>query len=158
MSRGGQSTCILCSKEVSKVIVSSAPMEVSASSSTTNSIVTRAVESASTNAYELPTEIHQRLPSLTKLQPFRKYLLARMNDPEQRIIQDFLRPDVDEDTGDLLCRLAIAQILKDIDFPREPIPQYVKNAVIEVLRDSYYWRNDKRKDLIPLLRSLDVTE
>lgn len=130
-------------------------MEVS--SIATNSVVTRAVKSTSTDPYGLPTGIQQRLPSLTKLQPFRERLNARTNDPEHEIIKAFLRPDVNEDTGDLLCRLAVAQIVKDTDFPHEPIPQYVKNAVTELLRDSYYWRNEKRPDLLSLLRTL-VTE
>jgi hypothetical protein len=132
-------------------------MEVSASSIATNSVVIRAVKSSSTDPYGLPTGIQQRLPSLTKLQPFRERLNARTNDAEHEIIKDFLHPDVNEDTGDLLCRLAIAQIVKDTDFPHEPIPQYVKDAVIEVLRVSYYRRNDQRPDILSLLRTL-VTE
>lgn len=154
MSRGGRTTCVLCSKQVSTVIVSSAPMETPASSKSTE---TTAVESASTDAYGIPTEIQRRLPSLAKMQPFWKFSFTRMNDPEERIIENFMRMNED-DTGDLQCRLAIAQILKDIDFPHEPIPQYAKNVITGVLRDPYYWRNGKRKDLIHLLQSLDITE
>ena len=64
-----------------------------------------------------------------------------MDEPEERIIEKlFDIPDKD-DAGDLQCRLAIAQIVKDTDLPREPIPQYVKNAITEGLRESYYWRS-----------------
>jgi hypothetical protein len=129
------------------------PFESTAAKSTVSP-----VESPSADHYGIPTDIRQRLPSLTKMQQFRRYPYTRIDEPKERIIENFFDIRDEDDADDLQCRLAIAQIVKDTDLPREPIPQYVKDAITEVLRKPYHWRSGKSKNLIHLLQSLDLTE
>jgi hypothetical protein len=155
MSRGAngrRTTCVLCFTAISKVVVSSAPMETPVSSIAQKSMVTRAIESLSTDA-DVPDEIEQRLPSLAKLKPFFAFIGTGLT--EEEFVSRFMAAC----RSDLECRLAIAQILKDIDFAHEPIPKYVMNAMTAVLlREPYFRRYGIREDLMPLLQSLVLTE
>src|SRR6202022_2176405 len=75
--------------------------------------------------------VQRLLPSLHKMDILTPREPAPMFAPPPRVpsFQDFverlLKPS-DETSGDLKCRLAITQLLKDIDFPREPFPPYVQ--------------------------------
>jgi hypothetical protein len=119
-----------------------------------NSMVIRTIESLSTDSDGVPAEIQQRLPSLAKLKPFLKLPFTGTNETEEQFVIRFVEMNISE----LQCRLAIAQILKDIDAAREPIPTYVTSAIAAVLRRLHYWKYENREDLSHLLQSLVVTE
>jgi hypothetical protein len=55
--------------------------------------------------------------------------------------EDFIQSAITSNLmkGDELeCRLAIAQILKDVNFPHEPVPAYVVNAIRAILENPFH--------------------
>jgi len=157
MCKGGRTTCILCSKPAVKVIVSSAPMETPISSRRQRLKQSPRSPPSPIYSEEIPAEIQRRLPSLTKIRPLIDAWDANVSinagNPAQRFVKQALALDL-IGSDELSCRLAVAQILKDVDFPREPMPSYVLRAAGEVLQERYRQRTE---DIVDLLLSLSST-
>lgn len=88
---------------------------------------------------DVPADIRTQLPSLSKLHALDKRISEKIymrlaKDPNQEYMQaTFSLQDTLIDEA--LCRLVIAQILKDVNYPRNPLPKYVKAAADSVMQD-----------------------
>jgi hypothetical protein len=111
-----------------------------------------------------PLELDQATASVPRLPSLHKMDILMPREPEPWFApppripsnQDFverLLTRSDETSGDLKCRLVIAQLLKDIDFPRERFPPYVQTAMNDVLHQAIKNASD---DTVDLLLSLEV--
>ena len=153
MSKGSQTTCVLCSKPVGKVILSSAPMETPVSS---NASVSKGVGTLTScdDSNEIPPQIRRHLPSLVKMRPLfdNKSIGSLCKDANQDFIEKAFKI-IPLHENDSSFRLAIAQILKDTDVPREVIPSYVHAAVKAVLSNQAVVGG---RDLEDLIQSLGV--
>lgn len=136
MRKTGHTICILCSKPASKIVISSAPMEAPRTKSSK-------LDNEAECSAQIPIEI--RLPSLEKLASLP---LVRGRRVAGSLLEYFgYRYDETQ------CRFVIAQILKDLNYPKEPFPSYVQEALNKIMYDVICWGSD---DMVDLLLSLGV--
>jgi hypothetical protein len=142
----GGTICILCSKPASKVTVISGPMEaptsesaVSQEQSTSSALITRKILRSATDSDDVPQEIRRQLPSLTQMG---RHVSLSAFWPDGNLNQVFVErllssedfeDDIQDLRIDLRIRLGVAQILKDVDYPRMPLPPYVRGALNTIM-------------------------
>jgi hypothetical protein len=139
MRHAGQFTCIVCAKVSEKVIVTSAAAEIPNCSPvlSTNKREKHLLENwkAAPPNTENPPSLHQLRHIATTLS---SPVLGRSD----------YHSDIDNQ-----CRLAVAQLLKDIQYPRHQLPDPAKTVVAAVLSEGV-GNKVLRYDLLELLLSL----
>lgn len=130
----------MCSKRGEKVILAAASMDIPSKKASPTPSQARAHADHDKPGVDVPADVQRQLPSLAKLHALdeciseklsNRYMMLDKGSNREYIEATFLvqEPLIDE----ALCRLAVAQILKDVNYPRSPLPGYVKAAATSVM-------------------------
>ena len=138
MRKTGHTICVLCSKPASKIIISSAPMEVPKPKSTN-------LGNEAESSTQIPVGI--QLLSLEKLASLP--VVSGYNKAGNLL--DYFGDSYKYD--ETQCRFVIAQILKELNYPNEPFPLYVQEALNKIMYDVICQGSG---DMVDLLLSLGV--
>lgn len=151
MRRAGQITCLLCSRASTKMIISSAAMEISSLAP----IRQQQAEGLSCSTSGAP-ERTDSLLSLSALERTMGMAIQWNNDKEGReyYVRSMLGHYGAEGDSELKCRLALAQLLKGIDNPWKPPADFIAAAVSPVFEEVI---QDYSHDLVEVLLGMSVS-
>jgi hypothetical protein len=146
MRRTGLTVCILCSKAASKIVISSAPMEMPKSAKPD-------IPTNEGNGDPVANKIERKLPSIVRMV---KLIDENDNttaeDPSDLLLKQMVEGNSRNNEDQI--RLAIAQVLKDVDYPRVAFPANVQSTFNQATYDTLW--TEGSDDLVNLLLSLGV--
>jgi len=138
MKRQGVIRCSVCATEISKVTIWSGAMDIM-----------HPRNKASNPKEQLWPHIKENeMPSVVQMMPHLQDISVKSMSPQQirNIVADALKS-----RGELVCRLTIAQIMKDVNYPHNSLPIYVSEALKASLR---YVSVSRGLDTVHLLRAM----